>query len=131
MACVSFPAAISSKKLKEMKNQAQHNACQPEVPIIIAEVKEVLQMYGSSPTYYSLWWIVPVIMMVICILMMRGRRGSMMCGFGHGSNDKHQSRSSESAMEILDRRYASGEIDKDEYEQKKRTLTGSTDFRNE
>jgi len=88
-------------------------------------------MYGASPTYYSLWWIVPVIMMVLCFLMMRGRRGSMMCGFGPRTIDKHQAGGSDSAMEILDRRYASGEIDKDEYEEKKRTLTGSTDFKNE
>ena len=33
----------------------------------------------------------------------------------------------DSARDILDRRYAAGEINKDEYEEKKRTLSESTD----
>ena len=93
--------------------------------------KEVIHMYGSELSIFSFWWIVPIFMMILCFLMMRGRRGSMMCGFGPRSSDNQQAGSSDSAMEILDRRYASGEIDKDEYEEKKRTLTGSTDFKNE
>ena len=54
-----------------------------------------------------------------------------MCGFGRRDIDNHQTRGSDSAIEILDRRYASGEINKDEYEEKKRTLAGSTDSLNE
>lgn len=56
-------------------------------------------------------------MIIICFLMMR-------CGFrmcGNGSHDKG-GHSSESAKEILDRRYAGGKIDKTEYEEKKRDL---------
>jgi uncharacterized membrane protein len=52
----------------------------------------------------------------------------MMCGFGSRGTDNHKIRDSRSAMEILDKRYALGEIDKEEYEEKKRTLTESTDF---
>ena len=52
----------------------------------------------------------------------------MMCGSGRRDFGNHQSRGSDSAIEILDKRYASGEINKDEYEEKKRTLTKSTDF---
>jgi uncharacterized membrane protein len=66
---------------------------------------------------WELWWLFPLIMIIICFLMMRG--GFRICG--HGSHEKG-SHSSESAKEILDRRYVSGEIDKTEYEEKTRDL---------
>lgn len=85
-------------------------------------------MYGSVLTNFSFWWIVPILMMILCFLMMRGQRGSMMCGFGSRGIDSQQIRVPDSAIDILNKRYASGEINKEEYEEKKRTLTESTDF---
>ncbi len=82
-------------------------------------------MYGSELNNLSYWWIAPVLMMVLCFLMMRGRRGSMICGFGSRPKDSQQNKASDSAIDILDKRYASGEINKEEYEEKKRTLTKS------
>ena len=84
-------------------------------------------MYASELCGFSLWWIVPIIMMILCFLMMRRRRGSMMCGFGSRAIDCQQTDVPDSARDILDRRYAAGEINKDEYEEKKRTLSESTD----
>ena len=81
-------------------------------------------MYGSEWHAFSFWWIFPVVMMVLCFFMMRGRRGAMMCGFGSRGREWRQSRDAESAMDILARRYAAGDIDKAEYEEKRRTLTG-------
>ena len=82
-------------------------------------------MYGTELCTFSFWWIVPVVMMTLCFFMMRGRRGTMMMsGFGCCGRDRRQAKGTESSMDILDRRYASGDIDKTEYEEKKRTLTG-------
>jgi uncharacterized membrane protein len=58
---------------------------------------------------------------------MRGRRGFRMCCFSPRDIENDQTRKSESAIDILDRRYASGEIDKEEYEEKRRTLTDTKD----
>jgi uncharacterized membrane protein len=85
-------------------------------------------MYGSVLTNFSFWWIVPILMMILCFLMMRGRRGSMMCGFGSRGIDNQQTRVLDSAIDILNKRYASGEINKEEYEEIKRTLTEPTEF---
>jgi len=81
-------------------------------------------MYGSELCAFSFWWIVPIVMMILCFFMMRRRRWRMIDGFGHCGRDWLQAKGAESAMDILDRRYASGDIDKTEYEEKKRVLTG-------
>jgi uncharacterized membrane protein len=78
-------------------------------------------MYGTELWAFSFWWIFPLLMMVLCFFMMRRRWGSMMFGFGSRSFDR-QSKEPDSARNIFDRRYASGEIDKVEYKEKMRTL---------
>jgi len=89
-------------------------------------------MYGTEFCNFSFWWIFPFMMMVMCFFMcffmMRGRRGSMMRGFGSHDTDSHHISASDSATDILDKRYASGEIDKEGYEKKKRTLTKSSEL---
>jgi putative membrane protein len=76
---------------------------------------------------FGWWWIFPVAFMIImftfCFFMMRNRRGLMRCGpFARASNDLFWGERSESAKEILDKRFARGEIEKDEYEDRKRHL---------
>lgn len=85
-------------------------------------------MYATEVSNFSLWWIFPLMMIVVCFLMMRGRKGKMMCGFGSGDEDSHRTKISDSAKDILDRRYAIGEIDKEEYEEKNRTLAKSSEL---
>ncbi len=70
------------------------------------------------------WWIFPIAMMILCFLMMRGRMGCMMGGRdAQDAADPHRSASSDSAREILDKRYALGEISKEEYEEKRKDIT--------
>lgn len=82
-------------------------------------------MLYPEPHGHALWWIVPLFMMVFCIFMffmMRGRRGSMRCGPGSPGAEGRGTESGDSAMDILDKRYAQGEIGKEEYEEKKRAI---------
>jgi putative membrane protein len=72
---------------------------------------------------FGYWWIFPLLMIVLCIFLMRGRMGSMMCGQGHRGKDRHGEDAGGSALDILKKRYARGEIGEQEYEEKKRTLT--------
>ena len=84
-------------------------------------------MYLADQTWPSFWWIFPIVMMLLCFFMMRGRWGSMMCGCGPRSIYRWRTDDQDSALEILDRRYAAGEIDQAEYMERKRHLTASTD----
>ena len=85
-------------------------------------------MIGSDTFFFSFWWVFPLLMFIVCIFMMRGKKASMMCGFGSRDTDNRKINISDSALDILDKRYASGEIDKEEYQERKRTLTESTGF---
>lgn len=76
--------------------------------------------------YVEYWWIIPLVMMFFCFFMMRGARGSSMCGFGFRDTEQNDNKS-DVALEILEKRYARGEIDKEEYEEKRRTLKHSID----
>jgi len=79
-------------------------------------------MFGSEFFNSSLWWIFPLVMIALCFFMMRGRKSSMMCGSGSRDAEGDRIDASDSAMDILDKRYALGEINKEEYEEKKNAL---------
>jgi putative membrane protein len=79
-------------------------------------------MLGSEFYNFPYWLLFPIVMIILCFLVMRGRRGAMMCGFGSRGTDNHKITDSNSAIEILDKRYALGEINKEEYEEKRSVL---------
>jgi uncharacterized membrane protein len=81
-------------------------------------------MFESELCDSSFWWIFPLVMIALCFFMMRGRKGSMRCGFGSKNEDNHQMADSDSAMDIPDKRYALGETNKEAYEEKKEALNG-------
>lgn len=64
---------------------------------------------------FGFMWLIPILVFVMFIFFMRGMFGSGSPGCGrHGGK--------ESARDILDKRFAKGEINKDEYEAMKKTL---------
>ncbi len=78
---------------------------------------------------YGYWWIFPIIMiamMVLCFFMMRGHVGSMMCGPGFGRSDSHRESVSDRPLDIVNSKYDQGEINKQEYEEKKKEIAGRT-----
>ena len=79
-------------------------------------------MFGYE-FFYSYWWIFPLMMIIFCIFFMRRGCGRMMCGFGSHTEDTFHNSTEESGLEILDKRFAQGDINEDEYEEKKRKLT--------
>ena len=79
---------------------------------------------GPERMMESDWWIFPVIM---CIIMMfffiMHSRGGFGRPWSRGSDQNHSERiDSESALDILNKRYAKGEITKEEFEYMKQDL---------
>jgi putative membrane protein len=72
--------------------------------------------YEGAWNGFHWWWLIPIAMMVFCFLRVRGRRGCV-------TDRSRYSNASESAREILEKRYALGEISKEEYEEKKRGMS--------
>lgn len=71
--------------------------------------------YGGVWNGFPWGWLIPIAMMVLCFLMMRGRGVCMV-------RKVRSPQAGQSAREILDKRYALGEIGKEEYEEKKRDI---------
>lgn len=74
---------------------------------------------------HSFWWIFPLVFFILMIamagfMMRKCGRGCMCHGWMREGSDMKQQ--SDSALEILNKRYARGEIDKPEYEEKKAAI---------
>ncbi len=68
---------------------------------------------------FGFMWLIPLLFFVVLIFFMRGMFGQGSPGGGsRGGNTPPR----ESAREILDKRFAKGEITKEEYEGMKKTL---------
>jgi putative membrane protein len=74
-------------------------------------------MWWDGPWYGFHWmWIFPVVFLLLCAVFLFRGPGWLMHG-GHGRNHRE-----ESAREILDRRYAGGEISREEYQRMRKDL---------
>ncbi len=89
-------------------------------------------MFPCTGFVYGLWWIFPLIMIgmiVLCFFMMRGQMGSMMCRADFRKAGSRGDEAPDSALDILNKRYARGEIDTEEYEERKKVIgPGSTEL---
>jgi len=80
-------------------------------------------MVGSEFFNASFWWVCPIVMIALCFFIMRRRTGMRMCGFGSRERKYSRINVSDSALDILDKLYAIGEVGKEAYEEKKRVLS--------
>jgi putative membrane protein len=85
---------------------------------------EATHWWGPHPHGF---WIIPLVFMIVmCLLagLMARRAGGWRCGIGRIGPGHYGWRegSSDTPRQILDRRYASGEITKEQYEQVRRDL---------
>ncbi len=64
---------------------------------------------------FNFMWVMPLLFLVVLLFLVRGI-------FGQGLGGEKDARSA-SAREILDKRFAAGEISEDEYEVKKKALS--------
>lgn len=62
-------------------------------------------------------WVFPLLFLIVMVVFLL--RGPWWLGGGHGRGGLR-----ETAREILDRRFANGEITKEQYEEMKRSLAG-------
>ena len=65
------------------------------------------------------WWIFPLIFLVLMVVFMVFMMRGGMCGGSHKTSG-----SAETPRETLDRRYARGEITREEYQQMRKDLEG-------
>ncbi len=79
-------------------------------------------MSGLESFWHSYWWVLFLILMLFCCFGMKGRRGSGMCGFRSWRTDTRDIHPTDSAIDILDKQYALGEISLEEYEERKRII---------
>jgi putative membrane protein len=80
---------------------------------------DIVIMWPHGPgEWFPSMWIFPLIFLVVILFIVLRGGGWRICG-GHGMQTRDRR---ESAREILDRRYASGEISREEYLQMKKDL---------
>ena len=78
---------------------------------------------GSENFGMGGWRIIPVICMLVMFFFMMFRRGGFRPPWDQNSGRHHiESKDSETAIDILKKRYAKGEITKEEFDQMKKDL---------
>jgi putative membrane protein len=69
------------------------------------------------------WWIFPIICIIMMFFFMMFRRGGFRPPLGQNSDRHHnENKDTETPIDILKKRYAKGEITKEEFEQMKNDI---------
>ena len=74
-----------------------------------------MMYYGFAPFGWIFMLVFLCIIIWMIVALVRGGFGKGMCGHSHGEGN--------SSLDILKERYAKGEIDKKEFEQRKKDLS--------
>ena len=69
--------------------------------------------------WWGFWWFGPIFMLIFWVLVIVGIVALIKW---IGSQSRIEGRTEESAMDILKKRYAKGEISKEEFEEKKKDI---------
>ena len=80
---------------------------------------------GPENFFNSGFWIIPLIMIILCFLLFKLKvfgKGGFKPPWQDSGESSGENRESGTALEILKKRYAKGEITKNEFEQMKRDL---------
>ena len=78
---------------------------------------------GSENFGMGGWWIIPIICIIVMFFFMMFRRGGFRPPWSQNSDRHHsESKDSETPIDILKKRYAKGEITKEEFDQMKKDL---------
>lgn len=79
--------------------------------------------YGNHPMMSGGWFMGPI-MMILMIVVLAAAVALVLKFLGIGIGAKGGSDATDSALAILNERFAKGEIDKAEYEERKKALVG-------